>query len=185
MSDNGPQFSSAEFQELARQLDFRHITSSPHHPQGNGHVERAVQTAKRILCQIDPLIALMCYRSTPCTTTGVSPAELLMGRKIRTTLPTLEKNLRPKWPNRKTVEHKDAGEKEKQAFYYNRGHAARPLPPIRPGDAVFAKLDQEKAWVAPAVVSEESVTPRSYLINTPQGVVLRRNRRHLRADLSS
>lgn len=185
VSDNGPQFSSTEFQELARQLDFRHVTSSPHHPQGNGHAERAVQTAKRILRQEDPLIALMCYRSTPCTTTGVSPAELLMGRKIRTTLPTLEKNLRPKWPNRKTVEQKDAGEKEKQAFYYNRRHGARPLPPLRPGDAVFTKLDQDKAWVTPAVVSKESVTPRSYLINTPQGAVLRRNRRHLRADLSS
>ena len=75
-------------------------------------------------------------------------------------LPTL-KNLRPKWPNRKTVEQKDAGEKAKQAFYYNRRHGARPLPPLRPGDAVFAKLDQEKTWVTPAVVSKESVTPRS------------------------
>ena len=184
VSDNGPQFSSAEFQELARQLDFRHITSSPHHPQGNGHAERAVQAAKRILHQEDPLIALMCYRSTPCTTTGVSPAELLMGTKIRTTLPTLEKNLRPKWPNGKTVERKDAGEKAKQAFYYNRRHGARPLPPLRPGDAVLVKLDQEKAWVTPAVISKESVTPRSYIINTPQGAELRRNRRHLRADLS-
>lgn len=185
VSDNGPQFSSEEFQELARKLDFSHITSSPHHPQGNGHAERAVQTAKGILSQEDPLIALMCYRSTPCATTGVSPAELLMGRKIRTTLPVLEKNLRPKWPNRKKVREKDAVEKAKQAFYYNRRHGARPLPPLRPGDAVFVKLDQEKAWGTPAVVSKEVVTPRSYLINTSQGAVLRRNRRHLRADLSA
>lgn len=49
MSDNGPQFSSAEFQLLARELDFTDITSSPHNPQGNGNVERAVQTVKRIL----------------------------------------------------------------------------------------------------------------------------------------
>lgn len=96
VSDNGPQFSSAEFQELANKLDFRHITSSPHHPQGNGHAERAVQIAERILKQSDPLLALMCYRSMPCVTTGVSPAELLMGSKIRTTLPTLERNLLPR-----------------------------------------------------------------------------------------
>lgn len=114
VSDNGPQISSAEFQ-----LDFKHITSSPHHPQGNGHAERAVQTAKRIFQQEDPVRALMCYRSTPCATTGVSPAEPLMGRKIRTTLPTLEKNLQPKWPNRKTDEQKDAGEKAKQALIVN------------------------------------------------------------------
>lgn len=100
-------------------------------------------------------------------------------------LPTLEKNLRPKWPNRKTIKQKDAGEKVKQAIYYNCRYGARPLPPLRPGDTALIKLDQEKAWVTPAVVSSEYVTPRSYLINTSQGAVLRRNGRHLWADLSS
>lgn len=95
VSNDGPQFTSTEFQDLARELDFEHVTSSPHSAQRNGHAERAVQTTKRILKQKDPLIALMCYRSTPCSTTGASPAVLLMGRKIRTTLPTLERNLQP------------------------------------------------------------------------------------------
>lgn len=103
VSDNGPQFSSVEFRELARWLDFKHCTSSPHQPQCNGHAERAVQTAKKILKQEDPLMALMCYRSIPCSTTGFSPAEPLVRRKIRTSLPTLEKNLLPKWPSRTAV----------------------------------------------------------------------------------
>ena len=33
---------------------------------------------------------LMMYRSTPHSTTGVSPAELLFGRKIRATLAQLQ-----------------------------------------------------------------------------------------------
>uniref|UniRef100_A0A3B1ITQ0 Gypsy retrotransposon integrase-like protein 1 n=1 Tax=Astyanax mexicanus TaxID=7994 RepID=A0A3B1ITQ0_ASTMX len=179
VSDNGPQFSCAEFQEFARQLDFKHCTSSPHYPQGNGHAERAVQTAKKILKQEDPVLALMCYRSTPCSSTGFSPAELLMGRKIRTTLPTLEKNLLPKWPSRTAVKVKDGQEKAKQAYYFNRRHGAKPLPALRPGDAVFLKLDNEKSWSLPAVVSSESTTPRSFVVRTHHGTELRRNRRHL------
>ena len=36
------------------------------------------------------MISSMMYRSTPHSTTGLSPAELLFGRKIRTKLPQLQ-----------------------------------------------------------------------------------------------
>ncbi len=48
VSDNKPQLACEEFKEFAREFDFKDITSSPHHAQGNGHVERGVQVAKRI-----------------------------------------------------------------------------------------------------------------------------------------
>uniref|UniRef100_A0A3Q3F2G2 Integrase catalytic domain-containing protein n=1 Tax=Labrus bergylta TaxID=56723 RepID=A0A3Q3F2G2_9LABR len=179
VSNNGPQFSSAEFKEFAKQLDFKHCTSSPHHPQGNGQAERAVQVAKKILKQDDPVMALMSYRSTPCSTTGFSSAELLMGRSIRTTLPTLEKNLTPKWPRLTAVKEKDSKGKAKQAYYYNRRNGARPLSALQPGDVVLSKLDHEKSWSLPAVVSSESTTPRSFVIRTHYGAELRQNRRHL------
>ena len=44
-------------------------------------------------------LALMAYRSTPVVPTGESPSKLLMGRHINTRLPTLEKNLKPQWPD--------------------------------------------------------------------------------------
>lgn len=179
VSDNGPQFSCQDFKDFAIDFDFMHVTSSPHNPQGNGHAERGVQIAKRILQQKDPLLALMSDRSTPCATTGVSPAELLMGRKIRTTLPTLEANLQPRWPDLKVIRSKDTDEKQKQAFYFNQRHGARPLPSLKPGDPILIKLDHQKTWQTPAVVTGESITPRSYIIETPQGDKFRRNRRHL------
>lgn len=144
VSDNGPQFSCEGFHKFSREMDFKHVTSSPHNPQGNGHAERAVQTAKGILKQKDPLLALLIYRSSPHSSTGVSPAELLMGRKIRSTLPILAKNLQPKWPNWQRVKAKDAVEKSKQAFHYNRRHGVKLLKPLQPGNPVLTRLDDQK-----------------------------------------
>lgn len=47
-SDNGPQFSSHEFQQFAHKYDFVHTTSSPRFPRSNGLAEKGVQIVKRI-----------------------------------------------------------------------------------------------------------------------------------------
>ncbi|UYV70268.1 hypothetical protein LAZ67_7002334 [Cordylochernes scorpioides] len=58
--------------------------------------EAGVKIAKLILKKNqDPSLGLLEYRSTPLEN-GYSPAELLMGRKLRTTLPIAPENLNPK-----------------------------------------------------------------------------------------
>ncbi|KAJ8364934.1 hypothetical protein SKAU_G00137650 [Synaphobranchus kaupii] len=116
---------------------------------------------------------------SPHSSTGVSPAELLMGRQIRITLPTLAKNLQPKWPGRQRVQARDTIEKEKQTYYDNKRHGVRQLTPLQHGDHVLTELYNQKTWTTPAVVTSESTTQRSYIIETEKGALLRRNRRHL------
>ena len=48
VTDNGPQFASAEFAVFAKAWGFDHVTSSPHHTQSNGKAENAVKTVKRL-----------------------------------------------------------------------------------------------------------------------------------------
>ena len=88
-SDNGPQYHSDEFAQFAQEWGFQHTTSSPRFPQSNGEAERAVRTVKDILQkEQDPAKALLAYRSTPLAS-GYSPAQLLMGRNIKSTIPTV------------------------------------------------------------------------------------------------
>ena len=87
VSNNGTQYSSTLFQEFATEYGFTHLPSSPNYLQGNGTAERAVKTVKGLLKKNeDPYLALLAHRSIPLEN-GYSPAELLMGRKLRTIIP--------------------------------------------------------------------------------------------------
>ena len=100
VSDNGTAFTSNEFQEFTSKNGIRHIKTAPYHPASNGLAERAVQTFKVGLKKltegsVETKLArfLFQYRLTPHSTTGKSPAELLMGRQLRAHLDQLIPNL--------------------------------------------------------------------------------------------
>lgn len=174
VTDNGPQFACNEFEQFAVSYGFRHVTVSPRHPQGNGEVERMVQTVKHLVLKSqDPYLALLAYRATPGIL-GVSPAEILMGRRLRTRVPMLPRHRNPGESRPKEVVASDQKVRRQQCRYYNRRHRARRLPELEAGDPVWVTDMQSKATVlAPAP------KPRSYVVRTDDGVDLRRNRRML------
>ena len=104
VTDNGTAFTSTEFDQFAKRNGIRHVTTSPYHPASNGLAERAVKTFKEGMRKlsngsIETKLSrfLFKYRSTPQSTTGVSPAELTFGRPLRSQLdlmrPSVQSNV--------------------------------------------------------------------------------------------
>ena len=173
MSYNGPQYTASNFAQFADAYGFQHITSSPKFPQSNGEIERAVQTVKRMIKKAeDPYLALLAYRSAPLEH-GHSPAELLFGRSLRTTIPTTPENLKPRWPNLKVFRATDKHLKDRQKANFDTRHRVRKQTQLEAGDSVWITDKKEQGTIV-----EQASPPRSYVIETPQGH-LRRNRHHL------
>ncbi|KAJ8044099.1 hypothetical protein HOLleu_11471 [Holothuria leucospilota] len=180
ITDNGPQFASSEFAQFAQQYNFTHMTSSPYHPQSNGMAERSVQTVKSLLRKAlddnnDPYLALLDFRNTPRDDTLGSPAQRLFGRRTKTLIPTSRKLLEPKTIQPQQVTQGLTKRRQKQKVYFDRN--TRKLPQLKIGDSVRVQTD--RGWF-PAIVKGTASTPRSYIVQTPDGARYTRNRKHLR-----
>ena len=178
MSDNEPQFCTEEFAKFTRKWNFDHITSSPRYPQSNGKVENAVKTIKKLFtkCKLgkeNEFIALLNWRNTPSEGMNTSPAQRLMDRRCKTTMPCNRKLLQPRYSTRQDSEDINK-RKQKQARYYNRG--SRQRNSIKPGESIRMRLPGSKFW-SPGVCLDE-VAPRSYRVKIGD-TTYRRNRRQL------
>ena len=83
--------------------NIKHITTSPYHPATNGLAERFVQTLKQSLrvsknedrtLQHRVATFLINYRNARHSTTEESPAQLMIGRELRSRLHLLKPNLK-------------------------------------------------------------------------------------------
>uniref|UniRef100_A0A8C5D510 Gypsy retrotransposon integrase-like protein 1 n=1 Tax=Gouania willdenowi TaxID=441366 RepID=A0A8C5D510_GOUWI len=173
ITDNGPQFSCREMEHFAKEYCFEHITSSSRYPQSNGEAERDVRTVKDLLKKAsDPYRALLADRTTALAN-GYSPAQLLMGRRLRTTLPMLPEALQPCVPDLRQVRHVERERRLRQTERFNARHRTRDLDKLLPGHSVW--ITDAKAQ---GTVTSVHQTPRSYVISGPHGTI-RSNRSHL------
>ena len=100
VSDNGTQLVAAKFKEFCQLNGIQHVQTALYHLSSNGLAEQAMQVfkqgiRKQLTGTIHDKIArvLFQYRMTPHSTTGVTPAELLLGRNLRSLLDLLKPNI--------------------------------------------------------------------------------------------
>ena len=125
VTDNGAQFTSQEFAEFLKLNGIHHYKSAPYHPVTNGEAERYVQTFKQamIAAKDDPgmlstklMRFLLAHQTMPNATTGVSPAELLLGRTIRIRL-TLKPDVSTKVQDKQASQKQHHDKKSKERHF--------------------------------------------------------------------
>lgn len=179
--DNMP-FDSSKFNEFSRKWGIELTHSSPRYPKSNGFAEKMVGIAKGILrksgTETDKINeALLEHRNTPISGMNVSPAQILMSRCLRTKLPATVSILQPK-----IIQFQDTLKikRDKSKFYYDR--QTRERPDFSEGESVLLRVNN--IW-EPAKIVKKCKNPRSYLIKTVRGNILRRNSFHLRKRKNS
>ena len=155
--NNSPGFASEEFEVFLQNNGIKHILSAPYHPSSNGLAERAVQTVKRGLKKntegsLTTRLAriLFAYRTTPQSTTGVSPAQLLLGRQPRTRLALLRPNIASHVEDKQS-QQKNTHDKKARARNFNIG------------DSVLVRnIGSGQKWVIGMVI--QITGPVSYMV---------------------
>lgn len=169
VSDNGSNFCSQEFEEFLTKNGIHHRRTAPYHPASNGLAERAVQTFKEGMKKmsmegsLETRVSrfLFKYRITPHSTTRISPAEMLMGRKPRSRLDLLYPDVRDRVQN----------EQRKQKELHDQHVTDRQL---QPGDLVYAKeFGKQQKW-SPGIIHTQT-GPVSYTVKLDDHREVRRH----------
>ena len=170
VSDNGTQFTSAEFTHFLKANRIKHIRSAPYHPSSNGLAERFVRTFKRSLkasegdsksLQHRLVEFLFNYRSTAHATTNVSPSELFLKRQLRTRFDLLKPHTRG------FVESKQAEQKRHHDKHVK-------LRCFFPGSSVMVRNYSDKdKWIPGTVLKK--LGPITYHVDVGNGRVLKRH----------
>ena len=180
ISDNGPQFTSSEFEDFARKYQINHITSSPTHQQSNGLAEEGVKQVKDLMKKCkqsgqDFFLALLDLRNTPRDDVLGSPMQRLQGRRAQTSLPIADSLLRPAVMQPDQVHERMMDYRRKQKFYYDK--TAQTLQPIKTDQAI--RVWTPDGW-KPAEYIGQHQLPNSHTVKAgTQGRLYRRNRKHL------
>ena len=188
--DGGPNLDSLECLEFLKSWGVARRLSSAYYAQSNGRAEVAVKTAKRILTgntgprgslNTDAASkALMQYRNTPIKGTDTSPAQLLLGRSIRDSVPQPPSayKVSAKW--QQMLRQREKSMSKSADTSHQETSSRRTLDVLTVGTEVLIQNAESKRWDRSGMVVE--VCPfRQYKVKVHgSGRYTIRNRIHLK-----
>ena len=175
IADNMP-YNSFEFKRFAREWRFNVVNSSPLYPRSNGMAESGVKIAKNILRKNSDLnLALLNYRSMPIQGIGLSPAQILMNRQIKTKLPMASNLLKLTECDRNLVKERIDKKQQLAKEYYDR--TAKERNEFTENENIVIRKD--KVWV-PGKIVRKCSSPRSYIVKDNNNREYRRNSIHIK-----
>ena len=177
-SDNGPCYSSQEFRLFMQNWLIEHRTSSPHYPQSNGLAESMVKVSKNLIekaaKQDLPWNRLLLdYRCTPISSEIPSPAEILFGRKLQSSISILPSQVM----NDRISKQRELIAKKEGKFYTNDKDFQDRIKalPFEAGQNVWLQ-NSDSRKCEEAVICEKCKEPNSYMVEIPAtGQCFRRN----------
>ncbi len=183
-TDGGLQFTAQDTQDFLRQWGIAHRLSTPHYAQSNGLAEAAVKVLKSLVEKTGGHIndafqtGLLELRNTP-RAGGKSPAEIVYGHPMRTTVPMHHDAFDKKWLIDMNTHDRRTASRQKQATEAYNMHT-RKLPHLSVGQHVRIRDHMTKEWDMTGIVMSRG-QHRDYRVRLPSGRTYWRNRRLLRA----
>ena len=176
-TDGGPQFTSQEFWHFMDRWGVRHVITSPHYPQSNGHTETAVKLMKHLILKVPPTGNIDCeefdrglleLQNTP-NVTGCSPAQILYGRPLRSCVPAHPQSFAEEWQTKAEDCDRRAATHAKDVTARYDKHA-QPLPRIKIGQQVRIQDPVSHRWDKVGTIMGVGRS-RTYKVHLPSGRV--------------
>ena len=134
-TDGGPPFNGHEFARYCEWIGSKHKKVTPEDPEANGLAENFMKSIGKVfhIAKIEGkkwkqemYKFLRHYRSTPHSTTGKTPMELMMKRKANLRIPSAPKPVNTQDETDRQARATDSANKEKQKMYKDNKRTVRP-----------------------------------------------------------
>ena len=149
-TDNGRQFISEQTTTYFQEMGIQQVNSTPLNPSENGEVERQNRTILKTIKiakaqnldwheELDKF--LLIFRTTPHSSTGFTPSNLMFNREMRTKLPEM-RTVEKENVFKEEIRDRDNIYKEKMKEYVDRSRKAVEND-LKVGDEVLVKNDKK------------------------------------------